>query len=232
LFSAPKNEPILREVISEILENKGHVPIKKAEVLNPFNVKEFVLDKGIVLDVRVQDELDRLFNIEVQTASHPAFIERMVFGWAETFSGQLHAGAKYDALNPVFTIVITEFQVIKEDGSIHLVFELRERNRPEIRLTGHLQMHFLQLYGVLQGRRDALADVSPKLRHWVNFMAFGGLKEEKEMSQLVENDPMVMEAVAELQRFSSDPDMRELERRRKLWRLEYYSGLAAAKKEG
>ena len=52
------------------------------------------------------------------------------------------------------------------------------------------------------------------------------------MSQIVENDPLVMEAVAELQRFSSDPEMRELERRRKLWKLEYYSGLEAAKDEG
>ena len=52
------------------------------------------------------------------------------------------------------------------------------------------------------------------------------------MSQIVDNDPLVMEAVAELQRFSSDPAMRELERRRKLWKLEYYSGLEAAKAEG
>ena len=52
------------------------------------------------------------------------------------------------------------------------------------------------------------------------------------MSQIVENDPLVMEAVAELQRFSSDPEMQELERRRKLWKLEYLSGLEAAKEEG
>jgi predicted transposase/invertase (TIGR01784 family) len=66
----------------------------------------------------------------------------------------------------------------------------------------------------------------------LNFLAFGGLKEEREMSQLVDNDPLVMSAVAELQHFVADPDMQELERRRKLWRLEYYSGLEAAKTEG
>jgi flagellar biosynthesis/type III secretory pathway protein FliH len=68
--------------------------------------------------------------------------------------------------------------------------------------------------------------------HWLNFWAFGGLKGEQEMSQIVESDPLVMEAVAELQRFSSDTERRELERRRKLWKLEYYSGLEAAKEEG
>jgi len=113
-----------------------------------------------------------------------------------------------------------------------LIFELRERNRPEIVLSNCLQIHFLQLYGLLKGRNEVLAGVSPGFRHWLNFMAFGGLKEEQEMAQLVENNPLVMGAVAELQRFSSDPDMRELERRRKLWKLEYYSGLTAAKEEG
>ena len=38
--------------------------------------------------------------------------------------------------------------------------------------------------------------------------------------------------LAELQRFASDPDMQELERRRKLWRQEYHSGLTAAMEEG
>ena len=232
LFSAPKNEPILRGVINAVLENCGHIPIKTATVLNPFNVKEFAVDKEIVLDVRVTDERDRIFNVEIQTSPHPAFVERIMFGWADTFSGQLHAGHQYHKLKPVFCIVITEFKVRSDLDSVHLIFELRERNRPEIVLSGHLQMHFLQLYELLKGRREALQSVSPNLRHWLNFLAFGGLKEDKEMSQLVENDPLVMTAVSELRHFASDPNMQELERRRKLWRLEYYSGLEAAKEEG
>jgi len=99
-------------------------------------------------------------------------------------------------------------------------------------LSNHLQIHFLRLYELLQGRLDLLDDVSPELRHWLNFWVFGGLKGKQEMSQIVENDPLVMDALAEFQRFSSDPSMRELERRRKLWKLEYYSGLEAAKEEG
>jgi len=77
-----------------------------------------------------------------------------------------------------------------------------------------------------------LEGISPSLRHWLNFMSFGGLKGEQEMSQLVENDPLVMQAVSELKRFSSDPNMQDWERRKRLWRLEYYSGLTDAKEEG
>ena len=77
------------------LINSGHVPIKTAEVLNPFNVKEFAVVKRIVLDVRVKDERDEIFNIEIKTTPHSAFVERIMFGWADTFSAQLHAGNEY-----------------------------------------------------------------------------------------------------------------------------------------
>ena len=232
LLSAPKNEPILRGIINAVLKNSGHVSIKTAEVLNPFNVKEFAVDKQIVLDVRVKDERDRIFNIEIQTTPHTAFVERVMFGWADTFSAQLHAGNEYRKLKPVFCIVITEFKIFGKVDGVHLIFELRERNHPEVVLSNHLQIHFLRLYELLQGRLEVLESALPDLRHWLNFLIFGGLKGEREMSQIVENDPLVMEAVAELQRFSSDPEMRELERRRKLWKLEYYSGLEAAREEG
>jgi len=232
LLSAPKNEPILRRVINAVLQNSGHVPIKSAEVLNPFNIKEFAIDKQIVLDVRVKDELDRIYNIEVQTTPHTAFVERVIFGWANTFSAQLHAGNQYQKLKPVYCIVITEFKIFGKVDGVHLIFELRERNNPKVVLSNRLQIHFLRLYELLQGHLEVLEGVSPDLRHWLNFLAFGGLKGEEEMSQIVENDPLVMEAVAELQRFSSDPEMQELDHRRKLWKLEYYSGLEAAKDEG
>ena len=232
LFSSPKNEPILRGVINAVLKNSGHVPIKSAKVLNPFNIKEYADDKRIVLDVRVKDELERIFNIEIQTTVHPAFIERVMFGWADTFSAQLHAGNHYQKLTPVFCIVITEFRILGNVDGVHLVFELRKRNQPSVVLSNHLEIHFLRFYELLQSRFEVLESVSPDLRHWLFFWVFGGLKGTKEMSQIVENDPLVMEAVAELQRYSADPEMQELERRRKLWKLEYYSGLEAAKEEG
>ena len=45
LLSAPKNEPILRNIINAVLTNSGHAPITIAEVLNPYNVREFAVDK-------------------------------------------------------------------------------------------------------------------------------------------------------------------------------------------
>ena len=107
---------------------------------------------------------------------------------------------------PVFCIVITEFRILGNVDGVHLVFELRKRNQPSVVLSNHLEIHFLRFYELLQSRFEVLESVSPDLRHWLFFGVFGGLKGAKEMSQIVE-------------------------RRRKLWKLEYYSGLEAAKEE-
>ena len=103
----------------------------------------------------------KVLGLHHQTTPHTAFIERVIFGWADTFSAQLHAGNQYHKLQPVFCIVITEFNVLaKADaGAVHLIFELRERNQPEVVLSNHLQIHFLRLYELLQGRLELLEGV-------------------------------------------------------------------------
>jgi hypothetical protein len=52
LFGEPKNEPLLVSYINGVFQNVGKTPIVTATVQNPFNVKKFAGDKGIVLDVR------------------------------------------------------------------------------------------------------------------------------------------------------------------------------------
>ncbi|MGL4594447.1 MAG: Rpn family recombination-promoting nuclease/putative transposase, partial [Thermoguttaceae bacterium] len=111
LLSAPKNEPILCGIINAVVANSGWPKVRTATVLNPFSIKEFADDKRIVLDVRVEDECGKKYNIEVQTTPQIAFSERILFGWAESYSMQIHAGHKYTNLLPVFCIVITEFNI-------------------------------------------------------------------------------------------------------------------------
>ena len=58
---------------------------------------------------------------------------------------KLEEGVFYDKLYPVICINIIDFELFKETGRYHLCFMLRERNNPELYLTDHLVMHFLEL---------------------------------------------------------------------------------------
>lgn len=232
LFSNPNNGDMLCSLINAVIDDTGHFPIISATVLTPFNIKEYADAKRIVLDVRVQDETGRYFNIEIQTASHKAFHERIVFGWSNSYSQQIIAGNDYVKLNPVFCIVITEFDVFKEVEGVHFVFELRERDKPDLILTNHLQIHYLRLYELLQGHLEVLNDLRPGLQYWLLFMIFGSTKGEADMAQLVNNDPNILKACREFQRFTTDPAKREVVRQRLLAELDFQLGMTASKEEG
>ena len=232
LWSAPKNEPLLVDFINAVLGNIGWAPIVRATVLNRFNIKEFVNDKSTVLDVLAEDENKRQINIEIQVSPHPAFASRVLQYWSGLYSSQLRVGGDYDDLRPVISIIVTEFAIFPELKNVHNVFRLTAMENPSVVMTTDLQIHFLRLSELLKGRLEALKDLDRKLRHWVNFFIFGSKKTEEEMSQLVENDPMIREAYQEFQRFTTDPEMREQERRRQRQILDYNLAMGASKKEG
>lgn len=241
LWSAPKNEPILRAYINAVLTDAGRTPITKATVLNPFNIKEFAADKAITLDVRVEDEDRRLYDIEVQTASHVAFPNRVLHYWSNTYSSQLRIGGDYSVLRPVISIILTEFAIFPELKNLHNVFRLTAVENPDFVLTNDLQIHFVRLSDVLKGHFEKLKNVHRELRHWVNFFVFGIQKEGEEMTvlevesrlaKLVDNDPLIMEAYRELRRFSSNPEMRIKEQQRQWFLTDYHVTINTARAEG
>ena len=232
LWSAPKNEPILRSFINAVLGDIGKPPIVKATVLNRFNIKEFAVDKAIVLDVRAEDENKRQFNIEVQIASHLAFPGRVLHYWSQLYTSQLRIGGDYTELHPVVSIVVTEFPIFSGLKNVHNVFRLTAMENPNYVLTEDLQIHFLRLSDLLKGRLEALKNLDRELCHWVNFFVFGSEKTEEEMAKLVENDPIIREAYLELQRFSLNPEMREKERQRQRFLVDYNLTVGAARSEG
>jgi hypothetical protein len=80
LFSAPKNAALLCSIINAVLQDNdsNFEPVETVTVLNPFNIKDNIVDKNIIFDLRVVDQLGRAFNIEIQTYPHVLFRERII----------------------------------------------------------------------------------------------------------------------------------------------------------
>ena len=232
LWSTPKNEPILRSFINAVLTDIGATPIVQAMVLNPFNIKEFAVDKAIILDVRVKDEHGRIYDIEVQVANHAAFANRILHYWSDTYSSQLKAGNDYDELKPVVSIILTEFPIFPQLKNLHNVFQITAKEDPTVLLTPHFQIHFVRLSDLMKGHWEKLKGVQRELQHWVNFFVFAAMKTEDEMSNLTDNDPIIQKAYEELQRFYANDELREKVRERQRFAIDYHLGMNAAKQEG
>jgi predicted transposase/invertase (TIGR01784 family) len=232
LWSPPKNEPILRSLLNGVLTDIGQPGIVKATVLNPFNIKEFAVDKNLVLDVRVEDELKRLYDIEVQTSRHTGFENRTLRYWADTYSSQLRIGDEYVQLRPVKSIIITEFPIFSRLKRLHAVFEIRSRENPDVLLTDQFQMHFLRLGDMLKNDLEGLNELGSELQSWMKFFAFGATTPEDKMQTLLENNREVRDAYLEYQRFTLNPEMREKAKQRQRFLEDYKIGMDAAKDEG
>jgi len=87
---------------------------QRGKVKNPINIREFAVNRWVILDVRAQDERNRWFNIEVQTAFHTTFRERTALQWAENYSTELQTGDDWTELEAVIGIVLVAFPIFPE----------------------------------------------------------------------------------------------------------------------
>jgi predicted transposase/invertase (TIGR01784 family) len=209
----------------------GEPAIVKATVLNPLNIQEYPTDKQIRLDVRVEDETGRKYNVEVQTADHTGFRNRMLYYWSETYGALLERGNDYSLLRPVRSIVITEFSVFPELKRLHTVFEVRARENPSVLLSEHLQIHFLRL-GNWDRQDSDLGQLCRGLQGWLQFWAFGSELEGDKMSAMLQDVPEVLSAYDEYKRFTADPVMREKVKARERFLIDQRLDRAEAKEEG
>ena len=231
LWSAPKNEPLLRSLLSGVMTDIGQPPVAEATVLNPFNIQEFAVDKQIRLDVHVKDELGAIYDVEVQREKHDDFFERMLLYWGETYSSQVQRGKRYNLLRPMRSIIITEFPVFPLLKRLHAVFELRARENSDVLFSDHCQIHVLRL-GDLLRNLSCLDQFGGDLQRWMQLWAFGSKLKESEMSAMLQDSPPVLAAYEEFKQFSANPEMREKVRARERFLTDQYLDRANAHAKG
>ena len=113
LFGNPKHPNLLISLLNSILNTEKPivgVTIKQTE-LTP----EFLMKKGVRLDVLAETSDGRLINIEIQKRNEHNMKERSLFHWSRIFSGQAVVSEKYENLKQTICINIVNFPLF-EDG--------------------------------------------------------------------------------------------------------------------
>lgn len=77
-------------------------------------------DKFGIMDLRAELDNNEECNIEIQLASYPGMMDRLMFYWADNFKRQLKAGMQYSELKKTISILIMgenikEFEALKGD---------------------------------------------------------------------------------------------------------------------
>ena len=79
LLGSEENRKLLVHFLNAVLVDDLTAPITEAEILNPCNGKEFLVDKLSVVDVKAKDSEGRFYQIEIQLLTYRHLPERMVY---------------------------------------------------------------------------------------------------------------------------------------------------------
>ncbi|MDA0079728.1 Rpn family recombination-promoting nuclease/putative transposase [Brachyspira hyodysenteriae] len=197
LLSSPDSNPILLDFINSIMLDSNMKTFRSVEILTPFNYKENYEDKETIADVKCITQNGAVVIIEIQLQGNSRFPERILYYWASNYSKLLKHGEKYDALTPVISINLLNFN-LDDNDSVHSCYMIYDSINKRL-LTDHLQIHILEL------KKFKYNSLEPDLNCWLKFFTMKE-KDNKEviMSELVKEKPIMEEVHKRYNNFIKD----------------------------
>ena len=139
--------------------------IKKVKILNADSsiYPRTEEKKQIVLDLRLQLNTGERLNVEMQSISKKDFLPRILFYWAKLYTEDLNRGEHYEQLSSAYSLIFTEFEVIKSTKEFLTSFSIRSDTPPHFHLINHLQLIFVEL---TKFRKESIYDLFGLQDYW------------------------------------------------------------------
>ena len=207
-FADERNEEELIGLLKSVLKLPEY-EYESIEIADPHLLPEYVADKHAVIDVKLRTKSRKVIHIEVQLKVPPSMKSRIIFYDAKLITEQIGSGGKYEELQKVVSIVITDEELIQDSPVYHHRFTFYD---PEagVEFTDIVEIHTIELRK-LPPNADGTA-----LYDWAKFI---DAETEEELNMVAQRNPEVKKAVVKLRELSADERARDmLERREKGWR--------------
>jgi predicted transposase/invertase (TIGR01784 family) len=165
LLGSEENRNLLVHFLNAVLIEDLTAPITEAEILNPYNDKEFLDDKLSVVDVKAKDSEGRLYQIEIQLLTYRHLPERMVYTWCDIISQQLQSGNDYSLLKPIYSIWLLAENLLP--GEAEYAHEYKLQNRQGRTLADLGGIHLLEL------KKFTAEQIETEEQRWLKFFKDG-----------------------------------------------------------
>ena len=156
------------------------------------------------LDIRAKFNNGEDCNIELQVVPYHYMPERMLNYWATMYSNKLSSGQSYNVLKPSISILIATFELnqLKDIHNYHTIWNIREKDFPNLILTNNIEMHILEIPKI---KNDEI--LKDELAQWLKFIENPG---NKEVEKFMNENKFFKQAKEELAYLSGDPDFQRL----------------------
>ena len=234
----PKNDYVFKRLFSDAPElltelinavRQDQPPLEVVKVINPNILPKDLAGKFIFLDILAHDAHGRQYNIEMQVRCYLFWSARSTYYLARTLVQQLQGGQDYQVLKPVIGIHLLDFNLFTnpadKDQAVWC-FEMRDAQRPEVKLGNELQLNLIELPKA--DRLGTVKNASQALMNWITFLKHW--QEDEIMAEM--HYPPAQQALERIRLLSADEETRYIAMARERALLDERSELAAARNEG
>lgn len=220
------NERIAKSIIKATTKEK----IEKVELDNDrYLVGKYPEEKLGIVDLKATLDNGTICDIEIQLADNKDTAERFLYYWSRIYSSQLTKGDDYGKLNKVIGIIIIDYELekTKEVNKLDTKWKIKEVSTgKEIELTDVLELHIIE---IPKAKKMLQKEPNNELAQWVMFI---NNPNESEVSQIMEKNKEIEEAMNELEKISKDRELRRVAELREKAIRDEKNGLRHAREEG
>lgn len=220
------NERIAKSIIKATTKEK----IEKVELDNDrYLVGKYPEEKLGIVDLKATLDNGTICDIEIQLADNKDTAERFLYYWSRIYSSQLRKGDDYGKLNKVIGIIIIDYELekTKEVNKLNTKWKIKEVSTgKEIELTDVLELHIIE---IPKAKKMLQKEPNNELAQWGMFI---NNPNESEVSQIMEKNKEIEEAMNELEKISKDRELRRVAELREKAIRDEKNGLRHAREEG
>jgi len=226
LLGDVKNTDLLLSFINAVNEDYCLPPLKSIMIKNPFNLKNLADEKETVIDIKAEDDTGKQYDIEIQVEGNSQYINRSLYYWSRLYHSQIDEGDDYKKLNPTICINLINFELFKEYKEVHSCFVLKEKRHPELELSNHLLIHFIEFDKFVKDSNFMFS-----FEKWLGFFRYEGFREEI-MQEIIKDDPILTKAHERYTQFTRNERLMEIYHARMKQQADEKTRLSDAKIEG
>ena len=147
----------------------------------------------------------------MQSVSKKGFLQRVLFYWARLYTEELKKTEGYHKLCPTYSLIFTNFNVLKEAKDFLTSFSVRSDQVPYFILNNHLKIIVVELSKFHKGELGELFDLRDL---WCYILKGSGKISERECELLSGKGAEMKEAMDHLKDLSQDEELRREEEAR------------------
>ncbi|GHV35352.1 hypothetical protein FACS1894187_07880 [Synergistales bacterium] len=232
LFADPKNKDILRDFLSVVID----LPEEEydvIEIIDPHLRVSYADEKLGILDVHIKTKSSHQIDVEIQVSRTP-YVRERIAGYAGKMLGtQLFVGEKYVEMKKVVSVIILDYNLIKDSDCFHNTYMLYDAKTQSL-FTDIMEIHTLELKKLSQAINgiNTTGEHDEKLEKLILWLSLINAENEEEINMLATKDPYIKEACRVLGALSDSEEVRLLYESREKAIRDEQARLYVARRDG